>query len=192
MRRLQLITTLISFGLSVLILIGWPLSFVYPLTIGWVTTETHHVEGLRESKMWWPRLAITFANGRLVYCNQVISLHYPAERHTAFTIDYKLFGEIDGRPGLEPSWLHPLGIQLLRANDPRSSVAFTKIQVPCWMVLIFTSGLSCRRLLAYWRDRRMRLSGGVPCEKCGYDLRGSPAAGACPECGAARSITSTQ
>lgn len=57
--------------------------------------------------------------------------------------------------------------------------------VPHWSLLCLFAAIPTARLIAYIRHRRLRSDGATPCSACGYDLRGNPAATACPECGVA-------
>ncbi|MCX5659972.1 MAG: hypothetical protein NTW19_09660 [Planctomycetota bacterium] len=58
------------------------------------------------------------------------------------------------------------------------------ILIPCWLILLLFLPLPllCAR---GWRGRRRAIASGC-CTSCGYDLRGSPPEGDCPECGAKR------
>lgn len=59
------------------------------------------------------------------------------------------------------------------------------VAIPCWLVASVLAPLWWRRWKR-WQVHRRVMRGGCP--DCGYDLRGSPAAGllvACPECGQA-------
>ncbi|MCX5660512.1 MAG: hypothetical protein NTW19_12425, partial [Planctomycetota bacterium] len=58
--------------------------------------------------------------------------------------------------------------------------------IPCWfLTLVSLLPISLPWFLV-WRKRRLIRPGC--CAACGYDLRGSPADGDCPECGAVRTI----
>jgi hypothetical protein len=53
------------------------------------------------------------------------------------------------------------------------------ISLPHWLFVVFSAILPAAWLIRMRRQRR-RLRDGL-CERCGYDLRGTP--GQCPECG---------
>jgi hypothetical protein len=56
----------------------------------------------------------------------------------------------------------------------RAWIVILLVLLPLWWSLL--------RAIVRRRQRRIRKRRGL-CEQCGYDLRGSPAANACPECG---------
>ncbi|MCX5659973.1 MAG: hypothetical protein NTW19_09665 [Planctomycetota bacterium] len=60
---------------------------------------------------------------------------------------------------------------------------YAVVMLPCWFIILLSIPLP-----ALWvRARRVRRRSLVGCCKaCGYDLRGSPPGGDCPECGAKR------
>lgn len=63
---------------------------------------------------------------------------------------------------------------------------FERWTAPIWMIavaMLTPAGLSGLVTVARWRRRRSRARRGQ-CTACGYDLRGNPSSGTCPECGA--------
>jgi hypothetical protein len=66
-----------------------------------------------------------------------------------------------------------------------SSIAMMErsIEIPLWAVMAVLGLPGAARGMVRWRKRRRKA--GL-CEACKYDLRGTAAEGACPECGAAR------
>lgn len=98
-------------------------------------------------------------------------------------------------------WRWPLIQQ--RGGDPRRpdhamfiGYAYA-VQVPHWMILVVTSVLPLawcagRARTARQRARAARRQQGGLCPACGYDLRGSPGGGPCPECGAPRGVLVTK
>ena len=64
--------------------------------------------------------------------------------------------------------------------------SFERYAVPVWavvVVVLLPAWIALALATARAARRRSRRSRGL-CESCGYDLRGSPPGGACPECGA--------
>lgn len=68
----------------------------------------------------------------------------------------------------------------------------TRLSIPLWMIVPPLLVLPATRLpwLLGLRGRRRERLG--LCAKCAYDLRGSPPDGACPECGAERSLATME
>ena len=65
-------------------------------------------------------------------------------------------------------------------TDPRGP--HWRVVVPHWFVILLLAPWPlCHFYLAFRRPRRWAKLG--LCTRCGYDLRGNPAAGRCPECG---------
>ena len=62
-----------------------------------------------------------------------------------------------------------------------SSVDGSYVQVPWWLLAVFTAAAPCAYVRRIWRRRRRAVKG--LCPACAYDLRASP--GRCPECGEA-------
>jgi hypothetical protein len=84
-----------------------------------------------------------------------------------------------------PAWLRPRDYPLLSGEfvwesyHLRSERATREISCPFWALLVFFLFAGTIPFVPWARRRRRRIRG--LCEKCGYDLRGSPER--CPECG---------
>lgn len=66
------------------------------------------------------------------------------------------------------------------------AVTYTAVAVPQWAaiaIVLLPVWVAVAIALGRWRRRAVRRRNGL-CVSCGYDLRGTGGAGACPECGA--------
>ena len=66
------------------------------------------------------------------------------------------------------------------------SYRYDRYALPIWvvaMIVLLPVWWAVLVVALRWRRRRSRRRKGL-CERCGYDLRGNPSSGACPECGA--------
>ncbi|MCX5659969.1 MAG: hypothetical protein NTW19_09645 [Planctomycetota bacterium] len=81
---------------------------------------------------------------------------------------------------MTPPWVQSLGFLHVHRDGGPKFLAL----IPCWFLILLSIPLP----VLWVRDFRRRRALVSCCTSCGYDLRGSPAEGDCPECGAKRPV----
>ena len=166
----------VSLAISLLSVIGWPLSYFWYVTVAYTgTSSTHHVWTGGGQLVWLHQTGAGLPEFFQANSIEIGRLHVDAGRYHDRSYD-----DIDRWNTFRAS---------LRFGTQSTSIAVNSGKVinrrhttiPFWPIAWFFAmppAIAWQR----YRLRRRRQRGGL-CLGCGYDLRASP--GRCPECGAA-------
>ncbi len=116
----------------------------------------------------------------------------PAGGGSQWSVDTAEPAGVNDGPGLiddEKSQINFLDLVVHIGTPPfGGSAQLVVLHVPFWLLLLLTMVLPMVRFVRWRRAGRARRRLGL-CMQCGYDLRGTSAGAACPECGTARAAS---
>lgn len=173
-----------SLAIAIVSLVMWPISHWRVLRVHFVY-QPYTLYGLGGD----PGVGLIFNDGGMTLYRQgtrLGNIHVVSPARVGWIVRF------DERPwaaswDARESWIYRwLGFNWDFAYSSWPRIWFHYFTAPCWAGVF--AGLLWPALWAKGRFRPIRT--GL-CHACGYDLRGSPVCGACPECGQVPSATSS-